>query len=359
MSDSNAKRLTLPARGGPRKTLLVRTAAGPAIGFGHLRRTLILARRLRRFVRPLFLLDSGDRWSLGQVAQHGFASRPFRPRNPRLGAELPAGLLIDTRRMAGLHALVGEARRNRIPVASIHDLGLAPLASDVVVDGSMPAAAGGRVGRDAAFFAGTAYLVLDDSCARFHNAEKRIRSRIRRVVVNLGGGDGGSFFHKILTGLRSTCRPLEVIGFPGFCTWGQEELTRAQWKPIRFRWLSRDEDAVKLMFEADLAVTAGGLAAYEALCLGVPLCALSCDRHQAITVEALARAGGCIDLGRGAQLKASDICRRFTELEKDYVLRRRFSAAWHRLVDGGGARRVARIIRTMIKSGSRMMSIDD
>lgn len=103
------------------------------------------------------------------------------------------------------------------------------------------------------------------------------------------------------------------------------------------------------MSEADLVVSAGGLAAYEALCVGAPLCALSYDRHQAMTVEALTRAGCCMDLGRGAVLKSSDVLRRFKELDDNPDLRRQLSERGRRLVDGGGARRVARILRTLIE----------
>lgn len=225
MNDLSAKRLTLLRRNRPRKALLVRTAAGPTIGFGHLRRTLTLARRLRHAARLLFLLDPGDCWSREQVARQGFDYQPFDPKKPWPMIESPAALLIDTRRKAGLRRLIAGARRRRIPVASIHDLGLAPLPSDVVFDGSIVSAAGGCARGNAAFFAGTGYLVLEDSCARFHRKTRLIRPRIRRVVINLGGGNGGCFFRKVLRGMRSANSPLEVVGLPGFCSWGQESLS--------------------------------------------------------------------------------------------------------------------------------------
>jgi spore coat polysaccharide biosynthesis predicted glycosyltransferase SpsG len=356
MSVLSAKRLALLRQEKARKTLWVRTAAGPRIGFGHLRRTLILARKLRRLARPLFLLDSKDHWSKEQVTSAGFEHRQFHPQKPWPALEPPTALLIDTRRKAGLDLLVAEARRRRVPVASIHDLGLVPLASDVVIDGSMLSTARVYPRRKARCFTGTPYLALEEACARFNKQPKRIRPRIAKVVVNLGGGNGSKIFRTILKGLRAANSPLDVVGLPGFCSWGQEQLMGIQRNPLRFRWASREVDAVRLMFHADLVISAGGLAAYEALCVGAPLCALACDRHQARTVKAMARAGACLDLGRGALLKSSDVLYRFRELDKNPELRRRISARGRRLVDGEGTRRIARVLRAVIERGSRSPS---
>jgi spore coat polysaccharide biosynthesis predicted glycosyltransferase SpsG len=353
MRVSSAKRLALSRQKKGRKTLWVRTAAGPRIGFGHLRRTLTLARKLRRLARPLFLLDSRDHWSTEQVASAGFAHRQFQPQRPWPALEPPAALLIDTRRKAGLDLLVAEAHRRKVPVASIHDLGLVPLASDVIIDGSMISTARVHPRRGARCFRGTPYLALDEACARLHKQPKRIRPRIAKVVVNLGGGNGSKTIRTILQGLRAANSPLDVVGLPGFCSWGQERLTDIEWNPLRFRWAAREANAVRLMFDADLVISAGGLAAYEALCVGAPLCALSCDRHQARTVEAMARAGACLNLGRGALLKSSDVLRRFRELDKKPELRRRISARARRLVDGEGTQRVARVLRAVIERGSQ------
>jgi UDP-2,4-diacetamido-2,4,6-trideoxy-beta-L-altropyranose hydrolase len=348
MKQPGAKTLTLLPRNSPRKKLLVRTVAGPAIGFGHLRRTLILAGKLRRWAQPLFLLDSDDLWSQEQVMAGDFNYQCFDARKPWHGLKAAAGLLIDTRQNAGLRRLVAEARVRGIPVVSIHDLGLAPIASDIAIDGSILPATDNFRQHAATCLTGMGYFVLEDSCEQLHRESKTIRRRIQKVVINLGGGDGSRFFRTVLKGLRSADTPLEVIGLPGFCSWGQETVTRTSWDPLRFRWLSRKEDVAKLMFAADLVISAGGCAAYEALCVGAPLCALSVDHYQAATVAALADAGACIDLGLGAQLRSGDVRRRFAELDLNPDLRRRLSAHGRRLVDGGGAQRVARILRSIL-----------
>jgi spore coat polysaccharide biosynthesis predicted glycosyltransferase SpsG len=171
--------------------------------------------------------------------------------------------------------------------------------------------------------------------------------------VNLGGGDSGKYFRTVLEGLASLASAPEVIGFPGFCDWGQNEWARLRPVPPGFRWASREEDPIGLMFRADLMITAGGTSLYEALAVGTPACALSYDRHQQATVEAISAAGACIDLGRGSHLAVSPFADTVCALEADRDMRRRLSVRGRRLVDGRGARRVARILRTLIRNSPR------
>jgi UDP-2,4-diacetamido-2,4,6-trideoxy-beta-L-altropyranose hydrolase len=349
MNNAGAKIMTFLRDDVPCGSLVIRTAAGPSIGFGHLRRTLILARHLQRVATPIFLLDPDDSGSQEQVRANGMTSLPFDPGNPLWKIEKPSILLIDSRKMAGLRRLMAHAKMRNITVASIHDLGLAPLPSDIVIDGSILPARPGLAGANAVFYSGPSYCVLEDDCLQYRRGTGEVNRRIRRVVINLGGGDGHEFFRTVLEGLRATGLALQVTGLPGFCAWGQEALAREPWNPLRFAWFPKEGPAFRLMADADLIISAGGRSAYEALCLGIPLCALSFDRHQAKTLSALSKAGACLDLGPGSRLEPKAVAETVLELDADPARRERLSRSGRRLVDGDGARRVADILRNVIR----------
>jgi UDP-2,4-diacetamido-2,4,6-trideoxy-beta-L-altropyranose hydrolase len=330
------------------KGLLVRTVAGPAIGFGHLRRTLTLARMLRPAVSTLFLLDSGDRDSQLQVQRYQFGYHVYKPGKPWPKPASPSAVLIDTRKVRGLTRLIAEARRRAVPVVSIHDLGLAPLASDIAIDGSIRPFAGvsGPAGNQ--LCAGPCYMVLDPAYASCRRRSRPIPRKVGKIVVNLGGGDSRRFFRRVLEGLQLTGLALDVVGVPGFVRWGQAELARERWHPLRFRWAGRDESIAELVSRADLAVTGGGIAAYEALCVGTPLCALSYDRLQRMTVRTLAESGLCLDLGYGKSLTPPRLALQVCRLAGDQELRRALAFRGLRAVDGLGAQRVCRILRSIM-----------
>ncbi len=342
------------------KVLWVRTVAGPAIGFGHLRRTLTLARMLRSSVMPLFLLDSDDRGSQEQVQRDQFGHQMFRPGKSWPDHASPSAILIDTRKEQGLKWLMAEARRRAVPVVSIHDLGLMPLASDLAIDGSIRPFAGGFCPEGTNYCGGPSYLVLDPAYTSCRRRAKRIRRKVGRIIINLGGGDSRRYFRKVLEGLQWTGLSLDVVGVPGFARWGQEELARQCWHPLRFRWAGQGESIAELVWRADLAITAGGLAAYEALCVGTPLCALSYDRLQRMTVQAMAESGLCLDLGYGKSLTPSRLSFQCFRLAGDQELRRTLAFRGRRAVDGLGAQRVCRMLRSIlmrrIKEGSQAKS---
>jgi len=330
------------------KVLWVRTVAGPAIGFGHLRRTLTLARMLRPSVTSLFLLDADDQGSQEQVRRDRFGLRVFRPGMPWPDHASPSAILIDTRQAQGLKWLMAEARRRAIPVVSLHDLGLMPLASDLAIDGSIRPFAGCDSPEGTNYCGGLSYLVLDPAYAAWRRRAKRIRREVGRIIINLGGGDSRRYFRKVLEGLRRTGLRLDVVGVPGFSRWGQEKLAQECWQPLRFRWASQGESIAELAWRADLAITAGGLAAYEALSVGTPLCALSYDRWQRMTVQALAESGFCLDLGHGKTLTPSRLSFSCSQLAGDQELRRRLALRGRRAVDGLGAQRVCRRLRSIL-----------
>lgn len=362
MSSPIAKSLTLsaeepsawatrPSKARKEPVLWIRTVAGPSIGFGHLRRSLTLARLLAAAVRPIFLADSIDAWTQQQVKDHGWEFLLFEPDRLWSTAPSPRGILIDTRQTVGLSAMIAEARRLGIPVASIHDLGLNPLPSDVVVDGSICPKIGDFLGGDTVFYTGPSYLALEPEYALFHSP-RRLSKQIRFVIVNLGGGDSGQYFSKVLEGLRLWGHDLDVVGAPGFSAWGQTAFENNEWGPVRFRWAGKGESLADLMCQADLAITAGGLAAFEALCTGTPLFALSFDGFQQQTLWNLAMAGACIDLGRGDLLASRQVAERMTWAAEDVRNREKLSLRGQQIVDGRGAERVANIILKSIEGVS-------
>ena len=338
-----------------KQPLWIRTAAGPAIGFGHVRRSITLGRLLSDVFLPVFLADPWDEWTRAQASAQNWRSVPFDCESLWKLEPAPAALIIDTRETRGLIQMLAESRRRGIPVISIHDLGLNPLPSDLVVDGSALPVAYDVPSPQTEFRYGTSYMVLDPSFAAFHNRKKHLRKRVSRVVVNLGGGDSKEYYPRVLRGLRSWNRSLEVTGIPGFTDWGQSHLRRLDWSPLRFRWAPRGEPVHSLLFDADIAITAGGLSAFEAICVGTPLIAVAFDELQQVTLTALAAANACFDLGLVASLEPEKLAESLTALETDFSLRRRLSESGRQVVDGRGAERVAALIRRLVHDRSDQM----
>jgi UDP-2,4-diacetamido-2,4,6-trideoxy-beta-L-altropyranose hydrolase len=323
----------------------MRTGAGPQTGFGHLRRSMIIAQKLIDCCKPLFLIDLQDCWSRERLYQTGFEF--FNGDMECIWSLMPepAAVLIDTRIWDGLEKLIKGAKNRNIPVVSIHDLGLNPVPSDIQIDGSiLPVFENSR--GNAVHYSGTSYMVLDPAYHVLHEQKKLIRNKIKSVFINLGGGDSGRYFLRLLEGLKLWAHKVEVVGTPGFTRWGQEKLEHMDWQPVVFRWESGSVN--NFLFQSDLAITAGGLSAYEALCTGTPLMALSYDGFQQSTISALEEAGACVCLGPGDDLDPARLPAALSALELNVMERQRLSWRGRKIVDGLGAERVSQIIQNLI-----------
>jgi spore coat polysaccharide biosynthesis predicted glycosyltransferase SpsG len=331
-----------------KKQLWVRTVASPTVGFGHLVRSTVLIRMLSDCLMPVFLVDENDSWTRAKCAENNWDSIPFSTCTRRLSESVPAAVLMDTREAGGLCELISSARALGVPTISIHDLGLNPLPSDIAVDGSIAPGPRADFSPRSEYFRGSEYLVLDPGYSLLHGRRKPIREHISSVAVNLGGGDASRFFQNILQGLKEWGREIEVVGIPGFTDWGQHAICARKWTPVSFRWAGKSESPQNVVFQADLAITAGGLSAFEALCAGTPLLALAYDHHQKSTVARLSKCNACIDLGLGEFLQPSTLRRILDSVDSDSVLRSALSARGRRLIDGGGAERVSNLIRRAV-----------
>jgi hypothetical protein len=301
---------------------------------------------------PLYLCDAGDVWTKAQASANQWESLPFEVSDLWERMVVPAGILIDTREDHGLLHLICEAHARSVPVMSIHDLGLNPLPSDLIVDGSVLPVAHDISWHDTESYYGPAYMILDPSYAALHRKRRVLRDRISLVVVNLGGGDSRQYLRKVLQGLRKGGRRLDVVGIPGFVDWGQEDWTKLDWNPLHFRWARKFEKVDRLFYRADVAITAGGLSAYEALCAGTPLVATFVDEYQQVTINNLASAGACIDLGSAELLKSRQITGALSDLEENPARRQRLSLRGRQIVDGRGAERVSRVIHRFLSHRS-------
>jgi spore coat polysaccharide biosynthesis predicted glycosyltransferase SpsG len=360
MTISDAKKLTVvPTVEPPEKknsalpALWIHIGSGPQMGFGHLMRCMILAGELPGCARAFFALNPDDRWSGKHLAARGFDYQNIDlSRLWRDTAIHPAVVLIDTRISGDLDAFICAARKKRVAVISLHDMGLNPLCSDIAVDGSIAAAFLHDLPARRTF-TGPAYMVLDPAFSDLRRPHPRIRGEIRSVFVGLGGGDARKYFSRVLAGLRLWAtgieRNIEVVGMRGFVEWGQDDFNEKTFNPLRIRWESGPSSG--LLCDCDLAVAAGGISAYEALCSGAPLLALSWDSLQQTAIDRMEEAGCCVSLGAGDDLTPEFLSDLLGKLDRDVAAREKMIRRGMEIVDGRGADRVAAIIRSIIAGG--------
>ncbi|WHX44674.1 glycosyltransferase [Bacillus pumilus] len=187
------------------------------------------------------------------------------------------------------------------------------------------------------YFYGTPYLLLDHEISKLKDTYE-VRKECKKVVISLGGSDPGGLLTKAVSALLEAGH-LHILAVTGKASRIEEEIEAAHIQFIRHT----DQLPTRLA-EADLAIVAGGMTLYEAVCIGVPSIVLSQVDHQAVTATRFAQRGACHHLGLGSLVDEKDIWRAVRRLSGSYFLRRSIHLNGRSLIDGKGTERVKNIL---------------
>tara|TARA_R110000772_G_scaffold40132_12_gene93988 strand:+ start:941 stop:2422 length:1482 start_codon:yes stop_codon:yes gene_type:complete len=114
----------------------------------------------------------------------------------------------------------------------------------------------------------------------------------------------------------------------------------------------------ELIYEADLALGAGGVMLWERLCLGVPSLVISIAENQQAQIDTIVEAGAIRFLGEHKQVTPEKITQAVRALVADEAGRKAIAETGQNLVDGRGALRLASWVRAMA-FGIREVTLDD
>lgn len=157
--------------------------------------------------------------------------------------------------------------------------------------------------------------------------EKVIRSGVEKVVISLGGSERASkMLGKLSDWLRS-----DVVN-------GQVALTIID---PRKKTLNAKE-MIKAMLSADICITGGGQTTEELARLGVPSIGLCFSENQFLNLEYLSKAGFIESMGWYDEANLREKLFEAVEILKPARERRHRSHLGRALIDGQGARRIAK-----------------
>lgn len=330
-----------------------RVEAGAGIGLGHLRRSISLAKALRRKGERCLFVTRADPAVLELIRAAGFPSEPL-PNLPlwseqelRWSLELalsrhPAGVVVDSEE-PDVPYWMGWQKEGFLTVVR-DDLGRRHLPVDLVINGNADAE---RLPYPSdpkrQFLLGLAYAVL---APEFWNRPTRPRApeKASRLLLLSGGADGaGSLpdFLRRLDRLETDFQITVVIG-PFFRNRKEIESVCFGMRQTA-RLVQNPSSLLPLIQEADLAVSAAGQTLYDLACAGCPALAFEAASNQAGQLAALEREGSVIRL----KPDGSDLEATVERVASDQALRERMTRRGQSMIDGLGAERVASSLLTL------------
>ena len=143
---------------------------------------------------------------------------------------------------------------------------------------------------------GSQYALLrpEFSVLRPYSLQRRTHSRLRQLLVTMGGVDKDNATGQVLQALRAYALPpdceITVVMGPQ-APWLNAVRQQSQTMPWPTRVLAGVSDMARLMTDSDLAIGAAGATSWERCCLGLPTIMLVLADNQHQVAQGLKQAG--------------------------------------------------------------------
>lgn len=189
------------------------------------------------------------------------------------------------------------------------------------------------------------YVMLRRDVAAFHARAKPVPQEIHELLVTQGGADTHGFTPRIVDAIGQLRIPhCTVVVGPAFRHDRELEQVLRQ-TSAALSMVRNTRDMARLMWNADLAITAGGLTLFELACIGTPSLTICGERFELETARRLEQAGITRCLGFGGDLGVAHIREAVEWLAQDAPRRHAMSQTGKRLIDGQGAGRIVQLIQ--------------
>ncbi len=337
-------------RGGPR--LVLRADAGHGLGSGHVMRLSALADAATARGGEAVVVVGGEPGpTLDHLATRRIASIPSGQTS---GGDDDRELMIANARRLGADAIVVDGPSVSpayvaaladagLRVASLDDLGAAPLPTAVVVNHNLGAERlADRYPAARVRLLGRPYHLLRSEFRRQPAAGPPLRERARRILVTMGGSDPVGATARVLRALLRPSLDIVVVLGPHFRC--DAELTGAllvaesRGHQVDVHYRPRDLPA--LMASCDLAISAAGGTLAELGYLGRPTVALAIVADQVDNARRHVE-HELVACGRPlTDVTDDELAAAVAELAADLPTRRRMRDHSAAALDGRGAERV-------------------
>jgi UDP-2,4-diacetamido-2,4,6-trideoxy-beta-L-altropyranose hydrolase len=339
-------------------TILFVVDAGPAVGGGHVMRSLSLASALTaqgaacRFVSAPAAAAILTAFA-ADMPQAGAASTSPADLASAAKAETFDAIVFDHYGLSeGDHLAMAQGK----PVLVIDDLADRPLGADIVLD-SGPARRAedydGLIPEGARLLLGPQHAPVRPEFAELRETALAWRGEpVGRVLVSLGLTDLDGITGRVVERLRPKVSEVGIDIVLGAEAPSLASLTKIARRDTRIALHIDTPHMARLTAEADVAIGAAGSSAWERCTLGLPTLMLVLAENQRAAAQTLAEREAALVVDAGAPDFEAVFDRALVRITTDAALRRQLAAASAELCDGLGGPRVAEVFLKLIAGRS-------
>ncbi len=326
------------------------TEGGKYIGFGHITRCLSLYQAFEeRGIKPKFIINRDNNIeSLLNGANYQLLNW-IKKRGKLLELIKEADITIIDSYLADISLYNKISKIVKLPVY-IDDNKRLYYPDGVVVNGNIHAKKIDYPKKDGiTYLFGTKYTPLRKEF--WEVPEKKIREKIESIMVTFGGDDAKNMTPKIMNLLNKEYSALKKNIIIGRAFHNIEEIKKNIDKNTNLIYYPDAEKMKEIMFESDIAISAGGQTLYELARVGIPTIGVCIAENQLGNIKEWENSDFLEYVGL---YNKDNIITRINNLLKileGIKLRESKSKIGRKIIDGKGAKRIVKCMLTKILGG--------
>jgi UDP-2,4-diacetamido-2,4,6-trideoxy-beta-L-altropyranose hydrolase len=192
-------------------------------------------------------------------------------------------------------------------------------------------------------FSGLNYAILNKNFTQ----KRKIKKTVSSILILQGGADTHCLIPQVIKSLNLVNHEfsITVVVGPSFSCWNELEIAKNDsQKPLKI--IHNVKNMSSVMLKHDLAITAGGMTLLELSRCGIPSIVTCGEKLEEETALLMQKHGFGINLGFNKKINSKQLAESTSNMILNYKLRQKMNKVGPKLVDGRGAFRVAKLIRT-------------
>jgi UDP-2,4-diacetamido-2,4,6-trideoxy-beta-L-altropyranose hydrolase len=336
---------------------------GPFIGYGHIFRSLAIAKELKRRGNKIFLLTTSN--DIEKIIQgefqiinigtpgniHDTISAGNTASEEQLAIEISEIKKIVTQHE--IEVLIVDSYnvsehyfiklKEFVPIMCyIDDLNKYKFSVDILINGN---SYGGELEYESfdtktKFLLGPRYTILRDE---FQGSETiKINKHVNTISVLIGGSDRSNFITHLID-LINNDPDLKKYQYNIFIGPGFSDDVKKQIRDFKFDNIIIHEDLFEIkniLLNSDMALSGGGSTLYELVSLGLPALSIIFAENQELNVETLHEQNCTENLGWFDKLTDADLKSKVLALAENFERRSELQKNQLHLIDGKGVKRI-------------------
>jgi UDP-2,4-diacetamido-2,4,6-trideoxy-beta-L-altropyranose hydrolase len=345
--------------------IIFRCDASAITGTGHVIRSMALAHELKSQCQRISFICKDTLGSLaGKIRLCGFDLH-LLPESCDISEDLSStlsiakannaqGIVIDNYAIDDEYMIA--LRESGIVVAAIDDIAGHPFSVDVLINQNTNAnELFYETCPDTIRLLGLDYTLLRPEFIKARQSLKRESGEVENILITMGGGDLYGLTIKAIKAVEAIENEFTTTIVIGALTPDMDiikDYVSGTEKKMDLVINASPKQMTEMMIKADLAVHTAGSTFWELFCLGVPSISIVVADNQEEIAEILSKLDVTDYLGWYNTLKEKDITYSIETLIEDVDKRKTVSKTMMGLVDGQGAKRVAKALTERIREST-------